>query len=129
MLEWPEAAAISASDYIRRANNCDRFRSDLGYLESLEDTADEERRFPIAFSLLTYENLEQTERLLRLIYRPQNVYCIHVDAKASSDELRTVLKHFKLFFTARCTIVQSAVLQLHVVCLYVCLGCWWIRTT
>jgi len=26
----------------------------------------------------------------------------------------------KLFFTARCTIVQSAVLRLHVVCLSVC---------
>ena len=58
---------------------------------SPEDITEEERRFPIAFSLLTYENLEQTERLLRLIYRPHNVYCIHVDAK-SPVELRQRLE-------------------------------------
>jgi len=34
--------------------------------------------------VLTYESVEQTERLLRLIYRPHNVYCVHVDAKSSS---------------------------------------------
>ena len=36
-----------------------------------------ERRFPIAFSILTYDNVEQFERFFRVIYRPQNVYCIH----------------------------------------------------
>jgi len=91
LLDWPASAVISAAEYIRRANNCDRFRSDLGYFVSPEDTTDEERRFPIAFSVLTYENLEQTARLLRLIYRPHNVYCIHVDAK-SPDELRNGLE-------------------------------------
>jgi len=83
----PRRTVITTATYLARAQNCDCFRSDLGYLVSLEDTTDDERRFPIAFSLLTYENLEQTERLLRLIYRPHNVYCIHVDAK-SPPELR-----------------------------------------
>lgn len=32
----------------------------------------------------------QLERMLRLIYRPQNVYCIHVDAKSSSSVHRAV---------------------------------------
>jgi hypothetical protein len=32
-----------------------------------------------------HENVEQFERLLRVIYRPQNFYCIHVDNNASSD--------------------------------------------
>jgi len=36
-------------------------------------------------------DVEQTERLLRLIYRPHNVYCIHVDAK-STAELRHSLE-------------------------------------
>jgi len=76
---------ISATDYMWRTENCDCFLSDLDYFVSPEDTTDEERRFPIAFSLLTYENLEQTERLLRLIYRPHNIYCIHVDAKSSAE--------------------------------------------
>ena len=78
----PVWTVISDTEYAQRVNNCDCFRSDLGYFVSPEHITDDERRFPIAFSLLTYENLEQTERLLRLIYRPHNVYCIHVDAKS-----------------------------------------------
>jgi len=81
----PNTTLISATEYMWRTENCDCFLSDLDYFVSPEDTTDEERRFPIAFSLLTYENLEQTERLLRLIYRPHNIYCIHVDAKSSAE--------------------------------------------
>ena len=73
---------ISATEYTQRTANCDCFQSDLSYFVSSKDTTEDERRFPIAFSLLTYENLEQSERLLRLIYRPHNIYCIHVDAKS-----------------------------------------------
>jgi hypothetical protein len=29
-----------------------------------------------------YEQFEQTERLLRLIHRPHNFYCLHIDGKA-----------------------------------------------
>lgn len=42
----------------------------------------EEFRYPIAFSILVYTEIEMAERLLRAIYRPQNYYCIHVDAKS-----------------------------------------------
>ena len=31
-----------------------------------------------------YQDIEQLERLLRLIYRPSNAYCIHVDKKSNS---------------------------------------------
>jgi len=86
----PRRALIRPAAYLERVKNCDCFRSDLGYFVSPEDTTDDERRFPIAFSLLTYNNLEQTERLLRLIYRPHNFYCIHGDAKA--PQLRRGLK-------------------------------------
>ena len=81
----PNYTITTATEYAQRTDDCDCFRSDFGYFVSPEDTSDEERRFPIAFSLLTYENLEQTERLLRLIYRPHNVYCIHVDAKSPAE--------------------------------------------
>ena len=76
---------IPTREYAERTANCDCFRSDFSYFVSAEDITHDELRFPIAFSLLTYENLEQTERLLRLIYRPQNIYCIHVDAKSSRE--------------------------------------------
>ena len=41
-----------------------------------------ERSFPIAFTFVVYNNPQQVLRLLRLLYRPQNSYCIHCDAKS-----------------------------------------------
>ena len=41
-----------------------------------------ERSFPIAFTFVVYDNPQQVLRLLRLLYRPQNSYCIHCDAKS-----------------------------------------------
>ena len=44
----------------------------------------EEVDFPIAFVLLVHTNPLQVVRLLRAIYRPHNLYCIHPDAKQSA---------------------------------------------
>lgn len=41
-----------------------------------------ELKFPIAYSFVVYSSPEQFLRLLRLLYRPQNVYCIHPDRKS-----------------------------------------------
>ena len=46
--------------------------------------SEEEAAFPIAFSILLYKDVDRVERLLRAIYRPHNVYCLHVDGKAPS---------------------------------------------
>lgn len=67
-----EAAGNSCSDFVARR----------GYL--LHPVSAEEEEFPIAFSILAHMNVEQFERLLRAIYRPQNVYCLHVDFKEPS---------------------------------------------
>ena len=81
--QQPHTVSMTANDYVQLATtDCDCFRSTLGYFTAM-DTSAEERAFPIAFTLLTYEHLEQTERLLRLVYRPHNVYCIHVDRKSN----------------------------------------------
>ena len=71
---------ITEDDYIMQTKNCDSFKEKHGY--HLQKVTKEELEFPIAFSILMFENVEQAERLLRAIYRPQNVYCIHVDRKA-----------------------------------------------
>ncbi len=42
----------------------------------------EEEELPIAYSILMHKDPVQVERLLRSIYQPQNMYCIHVDAAA-----------------------------------------------
>ena len=44
-----------------------------------------EKDFPLAFVLLFHYKpgiIQQYFRLLRFLYRPQNVFCIHIDAKA-----------------------------------------------
>ncbi|XP_041373846.1 beta-1,3-galactosyl-O-glycosyl-glycoprotein beta-1,6-N-acetylglucosaminyltransferase-like [Gigantopelta aegis] len=69
--------------YVEDTLNCKSFKQKRGYVTS--SLTPEEENFPIAFSILMFKDVEQTERLLRAIYRPQNVYCIHVDSKAHSD--------------------------------------------
>ncbi|ELU13269.1 hypothetical protein CAPTEDRAFT_43794, partial [Capitella teleta] len=59
---------------------CPNFRQSRGYHDHV--VTEDERDFPLAFNIITYENAKQTEHLLRAIWRPQNYYCIHVDAKS-----------------------------------------------
>ncbi|TPP57915.1 Glycosyltransferase 14 family member [Fasciola gigantica] len=59
-------------------NNLDRLHS--AYL-----IQEEELKFPLAFSLIVYRDIDRAIRLLRTIYRPHNYYCIHVDKKASAS--------------------------------------------
>ena len=44
----------------------------------------EEEQLPIAFGLTVHKGACLFERLLRAIYMPNNVYCIHIDKKASA---------------------------------------------
>ncbi|XP_009929927.2 N-acetyllactosaminide beta-1,6-N-acetylglucosaminyl-transferase [Opisthocomus hoazin] len=41
-----------------------------------------EAAFPVAYIMTLHKEFETFERLFRAVYMPQNVYCIHVDAKA-----------------------------------------------
>ena len=50
-----------------------------------------ERKFPVAFSFVIHENAHQVLRLVQLLYRPQNSFCFHYDAKSSNS--------FKAVFT------------------------------
>ncbi|KAK1197661.1 GCNT2 transferase, partial [Pygoscelis papua] len=42
----------------------------------------EEATFPIAYVMTLHKEFGTFERLFRAVYMPQNIYCIHVDAKA-----------------------------------------------
>ncbi|XP_052285132.1 beta-1,3-galactosyl-O-glycosyl-glycoprotein beta-1,6-N-acetylglucosaminyltransferase-like [Dreissena polymorpha] len=61
--------------------NCSNFIHERGYID--HHLTEVERDFPIAFSIIMFTDIEQSERLLRAIYRPQNYYCIHVDSKTN----------------------------------------------
>ncbi|KAJ3595956.1 hypothetical protein NHX12_002365 [Muraenolepis orangiensis] len=51
----------------------------------------EEQDFPIAYSMVIHEQLGMFERLLRTIYHPQNIYCVHVDKKSRQDFRNAVI--------------------------------------
>ncbi|XP_059145298.1 beta-1,3-galactosyl-O-glycosyl-glycoprotein beta-1,6-N-acetylglucosaminyltransferase-like [Physella acuta] len=66
--------------YKQATKNCSYFIQSRGYIT--HHLSEDERNFPIAYSILVFKNAEMAERLLRAIYRPQNYYCIHVDKKS-----------------------------------------------
>ncbi|XP_048364308.1 N-acetyllactosaminide beta-1,6-N-acetylglucosaminyl-transferase isoform X2 [Sphaerodactylus townsendi] len=45
----------------------------------------EEAAFPIAYIMTLHKRFDMFERLFRAIYMPQNIYCIHIDKKASRE--------------------------------------------
>ena len=50
--------------------------------------SDMERDFPLAYAMLFYNSPQQIVRLLKVIYRPHNIYCLHPDSKASKQFLQ-----------------------------------------
>ena len=76
------------------SENCTKFSR---HLTSTTHVTDLERDFPIAFSILVYRDPEQAMRLLRAIWRPQNVYCIHVDSKSDPDVLSYIKSRVTCF--------------------------------
>uniref|UniRef100_A0A4X2JXP3 Glucosaminyl (N-acetyl) transferase 2 (I blood group) n=1 Tax=Vombatus ursinus TaxID=29139 RepID=A0A4X2JXP3_VOMUR len=43
----------------------------------------EEAQFPLAYVMVIHKDFETFERLFRAVYMPQNVYCVHMDEKAT----------------------------------------------
>ena len=87
---WPELRRVKAQvnkwrsqhpweDFAKKfTGNCDIIREEFSnnfYVSPVE------KNFPIAYILVVYTNAGQVIRLLKAIYRPQNTYCIHPDAR------------------------------------------------
>lgn len=62
--------------------DCGQFLASRGYNVRISE---QERDFPLAFSLVVHKDAHMVERLLHAIYAPHNIYCIHYDLKSSSD--------------------------------------------
>ncbi|XP_059926377.1 beta-1,3-galactosyl-O-glycosyl-glycoprotein beta-1,6-N-acetylglucosaminyltransferase 7 isoform X1 [Gadus macrocephalus] len=62
---------------------CSQLIADLHFIT--KPLSQEELDYPLAFILTVHKELQLLLRLLRAIYAPQNVYCIHIDAKAPQD--------------------------------------------
>ncbi|CAF4248711.1 unnamed protein product [Rotaria sp. Silwood2] len=82
--------SISDQKYNITKEQCSIYRSERFNQKFHNEDTNINRQFPLAFSILMYENVEQFERLLRLIYRPQNFYCVHVDNDAPANVLQAV---------------------------------------
>ncbi|KAJ8259556.1 hypothetical protein GJAV_G00170790 [Gymnothorax javanicus] len=60
---------------------CSHLARDLHFITTA--LSKEEEEYPLAFIITIHKELEMFARLLRAVYAPQNVYCIHVDGRAS----------------------------------------------
>ena len=63
------------------SGDCQEIRTEF---ENNLYVSEEERSFPLAFSMTVHNDAQQIVRFLKAIYRPQNIYCIHYDKKSSS---------------------------------------------
>ncbi|XP_052676574.1 N-acetyllactosaminide beta-1,6-N-acetylglucosaminyl-transferase-like [Crassostrea angulata] len=89
LMKEMEYTFLSDSEIEELAMNCDKFLNTFDYNRFIVSQI--ELDFPIAYSILTYKDVVQTEKLLRAIYRPHNVYCIHVD-RSSGLSLHNAIK-------------------------------------
>lgn len=74
---------LSEDFYLNATKDCPSYIEKRGF--NTEILSDEERDFPIAYSMVIHEKIGMFERLLRAIYAPQNIYCVHVDQKSGKD--------------------------------------------
>ncbi|NXA49941.1 GCNT3 acetylglucosaminyltransferase, partial [Nothocercus julius] len=88
-------------EYLNLTRDCGRYKAMRRFIEfplSLE-----EAEFPIAYSMVIHEKIEMFERLLRSLYAPQNLYCIHVDSKSPAtfhEAVRAIAACFPNVFVA-----------------------------
>lgn len=86
---------LGPRDYLNLTQDCALFKAGRRFLGS--PLSQEEEDFPIAYSMVVHDKVEMFERLLRSIYAPQNIYCVHVDLK-SPDEFREAVRRIASCF-------------------------------
>ncbi|XP_026212175.1 beta-1,3-galactosyl-O-glycosyl-glycoprotein beta-1,6-N-acetylglucosaminyltransferase 4-like [Anabas testudineus] len=68
---------------INLTSNCPVFLQARGYNDVC--ASEEEKNFPLAYSLVVHKYAWMVERLLKATYSPSNIYCIHYDQKSSAQ--------------------------------------------
>ncbi|KFV40881.1 Beta-1,3-galactosyl-O-glycosyl-glycoprotein beta-1,6-N-acetylglucosaminyltransferase 7, partial [Gavia stellata] len=68
---------------IQTSCNCSMVLKTLHFIS--RPLSDEEGNFSLAYIITIHKELEMFVKLLRAIYMPQNIYCIHVDEKSPKD--------------------------------------------
>ncbi|XP_041816208.1 beta-1,3-galactosyl-O-glycosyl-glycoprotein beta-1,6-N-acetylglucosaminyltransferase 4-like [Chelmon rostratus] len=68
---------------VNLTSSCPLFIKSRGYDDVC--VTEEERDFPLAYSLVVHKSAWMVERLLKAVYSPNNIYCIHYDQKSSAQ--------------------------------------------
>ncbi|XP_040197448.1 beta-1,3-galactosyl-O-glycosyl-glycoprotein beta-1,6-N-acetylglucosaminyltransferase 3-like [Rana temporaria] len=92
---------LSEDYFLNITKDCKTYRTIRKFISF--SMSKEEQEFPIAYSMLIHEKIEMFERLLRSIYAPQNIYCVHVDEKSSEpykEAVRSIISCFNNVFVA-----------------------------
>ena len=101
LLKESRREALPESYYLMATKDCSAYIKDRGF--PTVAFSEEERDFPIAYSMVVHEKIEMFERLLRATYTPQNVYCVHVDTKSPvsfTDAVEAIISCFPNVFMA-----------------------------
>lgn len=72
---------LSEEYYLNVTKDCQAYIEKRAFITV--PLSEEEKDFPIAYSMVIHEKIEMFERLLRAVYAPQNIYCVHVDQKST----------------------------------------------
>ncbi|KAL4658715.1 beta-1,3-galactosyl-O-glycosyl-glycoprotein beta-1,6-N-acetylglucosaminyltransferase 3-like [Arapaima gigas] len=75
--------SLTEAYFLNLTQDCSSFVKNRGFITVT--LSEEERDFPIAYSMVIHEKVDMFERLLRALYMPHNVYCVHVDQKSPQD--------------------------------------------
>uniref|UniRef100_A0A668APY9 Glucosaminyl (N-acetyl) transferase 3, mucin type n=1 Tax=Myripristis murdjan TaxID=586833 RepID=A0A668APY9_9TELE len=85
--DFKKRVQIPDEYYINATQDCRKFKLSRKYITF--PLSEEEDNFPLAYSMVVHH--KNFERLLRAIYAPQNVYCVHVDKKAKDSVFAAIM--------------------------------------
>uniref|UniRef100_H0XBL9 Beta-1,3-galactosyl-O-glycosyl-glycoprotein beta-1,6-N-acetylglucosaminyltransferase 3 n=2 Tax=Otolemur garnettii TaxID=30611 RepID=H0XBL9_OTOGA len=92
---------LTDTDYLSLTRDCENFKAKRKFIQF--PLSKEELDFPIAYSMVVHEKIENFERLLRAVYAPQNIYCVHVDEKSPEtfkEAVKAIISCFSNVFIA-----------------------------
>ncbi|KAM8760524.1 beta-1,3-galactosyl-O-glycosyl-glycoprotein beta-1,6-N-acetylglucosaminyltransferase-like [Acanthopagrus schlegelii] len=87
--DFQKSVQIPDEYYINATQDCSQFKLSRKYLPY--PLSQEEEDFPLAYSMVVHHKLQNFERLLRAIYSPQNIYCVHVDHKSDTSFFSAIM--------------------------------------
>ncbi|NWW75926.1 GCNT3 acetylglucosaminyltransferase, partial [Climacteris rufus] len=94
-------ASRTPGEYLNMTSDCRAYKDTRRFIEF--PLSQEEEEFPIAYSMVIHNKIDMFERLLRSLYAPQNVYCVHTDSKspaAFQEAVRAIAACFPNVFVA-----------------------------